>query len=59
VPLVLLELDLTVGVVDATRDARQAGNELRRLEADSHLVAIILAADRRAVDTRPDLDAED
>ena len=40
-------------------DSGEPGHERRGLEADRHLVAVVLAVDRGAVDARPDLDAKD
>lgn len=59
VPLILFELDVCVVAVDAARNARQAGDEPGRLQADPHLVTIVLTADRSAVNARSDLDPED
>ncbi|WP_371814143.1 hypothetical protein [Phycicoccus sp. HDW14] len=58
-PLVLLELDLGVAGVDAPWDAGQSGHEASGFEADSHLVAVVLPADGRAMDAGPNLDSQD
>ena len=59
VSLVLLELDAAYALADASRDARNTRHILGWLETDSHLVAVVLATDRRPVHTRADLCPQD
>jgi hypothetical protein len=59
VAFVLLELDGRVAGLRPRRNPGQPGDELGRLEADPHLVAIVLPGDRGPVDAGADLDAED
>lgn len=58
VSLVLLERHRRGGGVNASRNSSQAGHEPDGLQAQSHLVAVILAADGRAVGAGADLNAQ-
>jgi hypothetical protein len=59
VTLVLLEGDRGVIVIDTAGDSGQAGDELGRLEADAHLVMVVLTADRGSMHPRTNLDSQD
>jgi hypothetical protein len=59
VPLVLLEPHRGALAADAVRDPGQPGDELRRLQAQAELIAVILAVDGGAVHAGADLDAQD
>lgn len=57
-PLVLLELHPRVRRPRARGQPRQAGDEPRGLDAQPHLVAVVLTADRGAVNAGADLGAQ-
>ena len=58
-PLVLLELNPVAAVVDTTRHPRQTGHEALWLQADTHLVSVVLATHRGSVNAGADLHAQD
>src|SRR5690349_14770886 len=53
VPFVLLKPDRRAQAAGAVRDAGQPGTELRRLQAQAHLIPVVLPADRGAMDPEP------
>lgn len=59
VPLVLLERDARLLPPDPVGHPRQARHERGRLQADPHLVPVVLPADRGAVNAGPDLGPQD
>jgi len=59
VPFILLKPHRRAQATGAVGDAGQAGHELRGLQAQAHLVPVVLPADRGAMHPRPDLDPQD
>jgi len=59
VPFVLLKPHRRSLAANTVGHAGQAGDELRRLQAQTHLIPVVLAADRGGVDTRAHLDPQD